>query len=114
MLTTIILPIIGMIGALVLAFIGYVVVIYQFGGRVQLRPFKIEYTEPREGIRRKYIRQIERRMKKHPPTEPYEIHVHKHVMRKAKLMIKLLIISYVLFNIFMIANWCVLIWSTWQ
>jgi len=114
MLTSIIFSIIGMIGALALGFIGYALVIYQFGGRIQMRPFKIEYTEPREGIRRKYIGQIERRMRKHPPKEPYEIHVPKQVMKKAKLMIKLITIWGVFLLIFMIADWCVLIWSTWQ
>ena len=114
MLTTIILPIIGMIGALFLGFSGYAIVIFMRGARIKFRPFKTEYTEPVEGIRRKYVRQIERRLRKYPPKEPYEIHVRKHVLKKTKFLIKLITISYVILNISMIANWCVLIWATWQ
>ena len=114
MLTTIVLSFIGMIGGLVLAFIGHMVIIYALGGRIKFRPLRIEYTEPVKGIRKKYTRRIERRMKKHPPTEPYEIHVRKYVLQKTRFLIKLAIISYVLFILFAIADWCVFIWSTWQ
>ena len=114
MLTKIVFPIIGLIAALIWTFIVFAAVIYPFGGRIKFRPLRIEYTAPIERIRWFYIRRIERRMRRHPPTEPYEIHVRKYILKKTKFLINLLIIQYVFFNVFMIASWCVLIWSTWK
>ena len=116
-----ILPIIGMMGALIMLLLFTVLVIHLLGGRIKFRPFRIEYTMPSKYVRRPNIWQVKRRSwlsklwkKEDLPEEPDEMEIRKNALKRARLWIKLYIIQSVLMAIFMIGMWIYEIRSEWE
>lgn len=78
------LQIIGRFGSIILGVSSYAYIMHMLGARVQLRPFSVKAVEPTGRIRGGMVEKIEKKMKKHPTSEEYSIHVHKKLMKWAK------------------------------
>ncbi|HHJ13034.1 MAG TPA: hypothetical protein ENJ79_01470 [Gammaproteobacteria bacterium] len=121
MLRYLILPVIGMIGALILFAVFFIYALSINGGRIKFRPFRIEYTMPTERLQKIHIINMKRRMwlrrlwkKEDLPAEPDEISIRNYIMEKSRFAIKSLIIGSVFTLIITLAMWGYYIWSNWE